>query len=168
CGEKFVVVSQKDLDPLEEFVIRQRKILVGDLIRVDMSSQYFEERMAMVRDLRYVARSTTTTDDGARVFILRNLNRGQTTNRNRNLLPQIKFGGGLEVVAFQELRIYVRSAVDVRRPIFLRIQAFSPDNGVRLWSSGQLRFQDRKRLTLVGELQWDERSERYRFRATVN
>ena len=165
--DAMITVSAKELEPIEEFVFKQNKVLAAPMIRVEMSTQYFEERVAVLRDFRYVSKQESVQPDGTRVLVLTNINEGQKTNIDPDLLPQISFGKGLQIRAYERLVLFVRPSRDKKRPIYLHVQAVGQNADVQMWSGGRLRFDGHRRLTLQAELIWDDGWERYRFRGNV-
>ena len=165
--DAMITVSAKELEPIEEFVFKQRKVLAAPLIRVEMSTQYFEERVAVLRDFRYVEKRESMLPDGTRTLVLTNINEGQKTNIDPSLLPQISFGQGLQIRAYERLVLFVRPSRDKNRPIYLHVQAVGHNADVQMWSGGKLRFDGHRRLSLQAELIWDEDWDRYRFRGNV-
>ena len=165
--DAMITVSAKELEPIEEFVFKQAKVLAAPMIRVEMSTQYFEERVAILRDFRYVEKRESMLPDGTRTLVLTNINEGQKTNIDPNLLPQISFGKGLQIRAYERLVLFVRPSHDRKRPIYLHVQAVGNNADVQMWSGGKLRFEGHRRLTLQAELVWDDDWERYRFRGNV-
>jgi len=165
--DALITVSAKELEPLESFIFKQPKMLAAPMIRVEMSTQYFEERVAILRDFRYVEKRESFLPDGTRTLVLTNINHAQKTNIDPNLLPQVSFGRGLQIRAFEQLVLFVRPSHDKKRPIYILVQAVGPNADVRMWSGGKLRFDGRRRLSLQAELVWDEDWGRYRFRSNV-
>ena len=165
--DAMITVSAKELEPIEEFVFKQAKVLVAPMIRVEMSTQYFEERVAVLRDFRYVEKRESMLPDGTRTLVLTNINEGQKTNIDPSLLPQISFGQGLQIRAYERLVLFVRPSRDKNRPIYLHVQAVGHNADVQMWSGGKLRFDGHRRLSLQAELIWDEDWDRYRFRGNV-
>ena len=51
----FVQVSADDMLPLRRFVLETKRLIVAEMIRVDMSEQFFQEKMGVTRDVRFVA-----------------------------------------------------------------------------------------------------------------
>ena len=165
--DAMITVSAKELEPIEEFVFKQRKLLAAPMIRVEMSTQYFEERVAVLRDFRYVEKRESMQPDGTRTLVLTNINEGQKTNIDPSLLPQISFGQGLQIRAYERLVLFVRPSRNKNRPIYLHVQAVGHNADVQMWSGGKLRFDGHRRLSLQAELIWDEEWDRYRFRGNV-
>jgi len=157
--EEAIHVPDGDLDPMRRFVLDTRRLLVADMIRVEMTTQYFEAKMGLTRTYLYVDKKVRKSKDGARVIILRNIN-PQTSNVDPDLLPRLTFGQGLECRAYNELRIYLRRAADKDNPLYIRIKAFTPDGDSKMWVTGRLEY-EQPEINLRSELVWNEDRERY-------
>ena len=164
--EDAIHVPDDDLDPMRRFVLDTRRLIVADMIRVEMSTQYFEAKMGLTRTYNYVAKKERKSKDGARVIILKNIS-GQTSNIDPDLLPRLRFGQGLECRAYNELRIYLRRSFDRDNPLYIRIKAFTPDGDSKMWVTGRLEYEQPK-INLRSELLWDEDRERYVHTAGID
>ena len=154
-------ISNDDLEPLQTFLLETRRLLVGDFVRVRCSRQFFQERMGLTRDFRYVERRNWTTEDGVVVVSLKNVEPEQGTNFDPDLLPRITFGNGLELRAFREIRIQFVSRVTREVPIFLDVEARGVSESARMWVGGRLEY-EQPRIVIRTQLTWDEKFERYR------
>ena len=159
-----VTIPADDLEPMNRFLLETRRLLFADFVRVEVTPQYFEERMGFTRDVRFVSRKQWT-EGSTRVIELRNES-PQETNIDPDLLPRIKFGDGLEVRAHRVLRIYLRPPESKERPLCLRIEARCEPGDAKLWTGGRLEHEQPK-ITIRSELIWSEPRQRYSHRASV-
>ncbi|MEE8105640.1 MAG: hypothetical protein V3T86_08920 [Planctomycetota bacterium] len=163
--EEQIFISESDLEPLNSFILETRRLIVADYIRIDMSVHYFEERIGLTRDFRYVTRKKATSRDGARVIILKNTNSDQVTNIDPALLPRVTFDDGLEVRAYDELRIYLRATKTRQKPVFLTITATSTRES-KMWVYNRLEA-ERPRISLSASLNWNESKEKYSLQSSI-
>lgn len=162
-----VIIPGDDLEPIHTFLMETRRILAAEFIRVEMTAQFFEERMNLTRDVRYVERTNTTDKEGTRVIRLRNINTEQVTNVDPDLLPRATFGNGLELRAFREIRIYIRPARDREHPICLDIIGRSDTGSAKLWIAGRLDL-EQPSIRIRSELLWSEDKEHYVAAQTIS
>lgn len=161
-----ITIPPDALEPMNDFVMNTRRIVAAEFVRIEISAQYFEERMGTTRDFRYVDRTVSTLADGTRVVRLLNRNDEQLTNVDPELLPRVFFGQGLELRAYREIRIYLRDSRKRERPLFLDVQCRSASENVRVWVNGRLEYEQPK-VFLRSELLWNEDKERYVHKAGV-
>jgi len=159
-----IEISADELEPMESFLSQTRRVVVAQLVRVEMTPQFFESRMGFTRDLRYVRRTQTDLPDGSRMIEFTNINAGQETNHDGDLLPRLYFGAGLEVRAIHTLRLYLRSPKDRLRPLFLEIVAKNSSGNAKLWVAGRLET-EQPTIRVRSELLWSEEKERYVHKA---
>jgi len=162
-----VTITADELEPMVNFVMETRRLLVADFVRVEVSQQFFEKQMGYTRDPQTVLREPVQVEsDGTRVVVLRNILQ-QTTNMDPDKLPRVYFGsGGLEIRAYREIRIYLRPPNDKERPLFLRVDARSDPGDARMWVSGRLQY-EKPSLQLDSSLIWSEDKERYLHKGSV-
>jgi hypothetical protein len=159
-----ITIPADDLEPMNRFLLETRRLLFADFVRVEVTPQYFEERMGFTRDVRFVSRKQWT-EGTTRIIEFRN-DSPQETNVDPDLLPRIKFGDGLEVRAFRVLRVYLRPPEGKERPLALRIEAKGEPGDAKLWTGGRLEHEQPK-ITIRSELIWSEERQRYSHRASV-
>lgn len=156
-----VTISADELRPVASFVLETNRLLVAEFIRVEMTPQFFEEKMGFTRDPRYVDRRQWRDKQGNRIIELRNANREQKTNIDPSLLPRVYFGGsGLELRAYDTIRIVMTNPKTRGRPLFICIKAKNSLGDAKLWVSGRLQ-QERPSLSIRLDLIWSEDKERY-------
>jgi len=165
--EGSVSITPDELKPLREFVITTNRVVVAEFVRIEMSRQFFEQQMGFSRDPLSVARSPVTVlKDGTRTVTLKNLNTEQQSNIDPGKLPRVYFGeAGLEVRAYREIRIYMRTKVDKERPLFISVQAKNATGDAKLWVSGRLQHK-KPSLRVDSALLWSEQKERYVHKAS--
>ncbi|MGQ0612304.1 MAG: hypothetical protein ACT4PV_00940 [Planctomycetaceae bacterium] len=156
-----ITISNDDLEPLHTFMLETRRLIVGDFVRIRLSRQYFQERMGLTRDFRYVEKKSWSEEDGSTVVSLKNIATDQATNIDPDLLPRIYFGSGLEVRAYREIRIIFVNKVTRAVPIFIDMEARAADGNARMWVGGRLEY-EQARIVIRTQLTWDEKFERYR------
>ncbi len=159
-----IEISADELEPMETFLSQTRRVVVAQLVRVEMTPQFFESRMGFTRDLRYVSRKQWDLPDGSRVIEFTNINDGQVTNQDGDLLPRIYFGTGLEVRAIHTLRVYLRRPKDRMRPLYLDIVAKNGSGDAKLWVAGRLET-EQPTIRVRSELLWSKEKERYVHKA---
>ena len=164
--EDAIHVPDDDLTPMRRFVLDTRRLIVADLILINMSSQYFEAKMGLTRTYNYVDKKERKSKDGARVIILKNIS-DQATNIDPDLLPRVTFGQGLECRAYNELRIYLRRSVDKDNPLYIRIKAYTPDGDSKMWVTGRLEY-EQPEINLRSELVWNDVRDRYVHSASLD
>lgn len=160
-----IFLSESDLEPLNQFILGTRRLIVADYVRVDMSVHYFEAHLGLTRDFRYVERQRAESKDGARVIILKNKNTDQITNIDPALLPRVTFDEGLEVRAYNELRIYLRRTKTKDKPVFLTVTARSAGDS-KMWVYNRLEV-ERPRISLNASLNWNEAKEKYSLQSGI-
>ncbi len=156
-----ITISNDDLEPLNTFMLETRRLVVGDFVRIRLSRQYFQERMGLTRDFRYVEKKSWTEEDGTIVVSLKSIATDQATNIDPDLLPRIYFGSGLEIRAYREIRIIFVNRVTREVPIFIDMEARAADGNARMWVGGRLEY-EQPRIVIRTQLTWDEKFERYR------
>ena len=164
-GEE-VTISADELEPIGTFFLETRRVLAAEFIRIEMTPQFFEEKMGFTRDMRYVERRNHTLKDGTRVIELINANTGQVTNIDPDLLPRIYFGTGFEARAYNRMVIFLRSPKSRERPLFIEVKGKNSSGDAQLWVSGRLQH-ERPTLTIRSELLWSEDKERYKHRSSI-
>lgn len=158
-GEQ-VTIPGRDMEPVARFVLETRRLLVAEFVRIEMTPQFFEQKMGVTRDPRFVDRRTWREEDGTRVIEIKNINKEQETNIDPDLLPRVYFGSGLEVRAYNTIRIYLRSPKTRERPLFLNIMGKNSNGDAKLWVSGRLQL-ERPEITIAIDLLWSEGREHY-------
>jgi hypothetical protein len=159
-------IPAKDLEPAAEFVMRTKRMLVAEFVRVDMSAQLYESQLGLSRDIEYVERTNSTLADGTVVVSLKRKPTDQKTNFDPDRLPRLYFGTGFEARAYNEMRIYIKRRVEKDRPIYLRVSGVSQDSDSKLWIAGRLEKQKPK-ITVESSLIYSETFERYKHRSAV-
>ena len=162
-----VHIPADDIEPLATFFLQTRRILVAEFVRVEMTPQFFEDKMGTTRDPRFVERKQWRDKDGNRIIEIRNVNTAQRTNIDPDLLPRLYFGTGFETRAYNTIRIILKNPKSRERPLYCHIVAKSAGvNDAKLWVGGRLQ-QQRPTITLHSELLWDEGFEHYRHRSHI-
>ena len=158
-GEE-VTISADELEPVSRFFLETNRLLVAEFIRIEMTPQFFEEKMGFTRDPRYVDRKQWRDADGNRIIELRNANRAQKSNIDPNLLPRVYFGSGLELRAYDTIRIVMKSPKTRKRPLYMSIKGKNAIGDAKLWVSNRLQ-QERPTLSIEMALLWSDDKERY-------
>lgn len=163
-----VTIKPDEIEPMANFVLETRRLLVADGIKIECSSQFFEQQMGYTRDPALVIRTPVEVlPDGSRVVTLKSIH-GQETNFNPDTLPRVYFGNsGLEIRAYKEIRIFLRKPKDRDRPLFITIDARSDPGEARLWVSGRL-AQQKPRIVMSSALLWSEEKERYVHKSAID
>lgn len=163
-----VTIKPDELEPMANFVLETRRLLVADAVKIECSSQFFEQQMGYTRDPNLVIRTPVEIlPDGSRVVTLKSIH-GQETNVDPDTLPRVYFGsGGLEIRAYKEIRIYLRKPRDRDRPLFLSVDARSDPGAVKLWVGGRLQ-EEKPRVVIKSALFWSEDKERYVHKSGVD
>jgi hypothetical protein len=163
-----VTITPDELEPMANFILRTRRVVAAEFVRLELSRQFFEEQMGYTRDPEYVSRSPVQIqEDGSRLIVLKNINTDQETNLDPDKLPRIYFGSnGLEVRAFREIRIYLRNPKKKERPLFLNLAAKNSVGDAKMWVSGRLQHKKRV-ITLNSALIWSEEKEEYVHRQSI-
>jgi len=161
-----VTIAAEDLEPLNNFILETRRLIVADFVAIDCSIQYFEEKMGLTRDFRFVERTRTVAKDGSVVVALKNTSLDQETNIDPALLPRVYFSNGLEVRAYREIRIVFRRKVTRQQPVFISIDARGAGGLAKMWVSGRLEY-EQQRIIVNSRLLWDDQFDRYRHHGTV-
>ena len=162
-----VVIPPGELEPMAMFLFDTKRVLVGEFVRVEASTQFFEEKMGFTRDLQFVERTQQVLPDGTRLIELKNINTDQLTNRDPDLLPRVYFDQGLEIRAYHTIRIYLRRPTDRKHPLWLKVDAKSNEGNTQMWVTGRLQY-DQPTVRLSSELIWNEERERYDHRSGVD
>ncbi|MHC4547152.1 MAG: hypothetical protein ACYTEZ_00105 [Planctomycetota bacterium] len=163
-----VTIKPDELEPMRNFVLLTRRVLVAEFVRIELSPQFFEEQMGYTRDPQYVYRSPVQVQkDGTRLVVLKTMATRQKTNFDPDKLPRVYFGGnGLEIRAYREIRIYLRNPSNKERPLFLNITAMNSVGDAKMWVGGRLQHQ-KPTLTLNSALIWSEEKEEFIHRSSV-
>ena len=163
-----VTIKPDEIEPMANFVLETRRLLVADGVKIECSSQFFEQQMGYTRDPNLVLRTPVEVlPDGSRVVVLKSVH-GQETNIDPDTLPRVYFGtSGLEIRAYKEIRIYLKKPRDRDRPLFISIDGRSDPGEAKLWVSGRLQ-QEKPRIVIKSELLWSEERERYVHKSAVD
>ena len=163
-----VTIKPDEIEPMANFVLETRRLLVADGVKIECSSQFFEQQMGYTRDPNLVLRTPVEVlPDGSRVVVLKSVH-GQETNIDPDTLPRVYFGNsGLEIRAYKEIRIYLKKPRDRDRPLFISIDGRSDPGEAKLWVSGRLQ-QEKPRIVIKSELLWSEERERYVHKSAVD
>jgi len=161
-----VTISGDDLEPVANFFFQTKRILVAEFIKVEMTPQFFEEKMGLTRDPRYVEKKMWTGKDGTRYIEIRNINTVQKTNLDPDLLPRIYFGEGFEARAYNTIIIMLKYPKTRERPLFLEVTAKNSTGDAKLWVGGRLQ-QQRPTIVVRSELIWHEGFEHYKHRSHI-
>jgi len=162
-----VVIPPDELEPMASFLFETKRVLAAEFVKIDASTQFFEEKMGFTRDLRFVERTQQVLPDGTRVIMLKNINTDQKTNRDPDLLPRVYFDQGLEIRAYHTIGIYLHRPTSRRRPLWLEVVAKSVEGNSQMWVSGRLQH-EQPTIRLSSELLWNEERERYDHRGGVD
>jgi len=163
-----VTIKPDEIEPMANFVLETRRLLVADGVKIECSSQFFEQQMGYTRDPNLVLRTPVELlPDGSRVVILKSVH-GQETNIDPDTLPRVYFGtSGLEIRAYKEIRIYLRKPRNRERPLFLTVDARSDPGEAKLWVGGRLQ-EEKPRILIESALLWSEDKERYVHKSAVD
>lgn len=163
-----VTIKPDEIEPMANFVLETRRLLVAENVKIECSSQFFEQQMGYTRDPAYVQRSKVEIQaDGSRLVRLQAVH-GQETNVDPDILPRVYFGNsGLEIRAYKEIHIYLRPPKDRDRPLFLSVDARNKYGDAQLYVSGRLQ-QEKPRIVIKSELLWSEEKERYIHKSAVD
>jgi hypothetical protein len=165
-----VTIKPDEIEPMANFVLETKRLLVADCVLVDMSTQFLEQQMGYTRDPQLVQRTPVQIlKDGSRLVVLKAMH-GQTSNIDPDTLPRINFGsGGLEIRAYKEIRIYMRPPTPQsrERPLFLTVKARSDPGDAKLWVSGRLQ-EEKPSIVLESALIWSADRERYVHKSGVD
>ncbi|MFI5404086.1 MAG: hypothetical protein ACHQ1G_14190 [Planctomycetota bacterium] len=166
--EADITIKPDEIEPMANFVLETQRLLVADFVKIQCSSQFFEQQMGYTRDPELVLRTPVEIlPDGSRVVTLKSIH-GQETNINPDTLPRVYFGSnGLQIRAYREIRIYMKQPKDREKPLFLRVDARSEVGEVKLWVSGRLQ-QEKPRILIESALFWSEEKERYIHKSAVD
>jgi len=158
--DEIITIPPEDLEPIATFVFDTRRIIAADYIRIELTSQFFESKMGSTRDLRFVERKHAVLKDGTRVILLRNRNKDQLTNIDPDLLPRVYFDQGLELRAYSDIVIHLKSSRTKNNPLYLDVTARSLDGDSKMWVGGRLEKQQPD-IHIRSQLLWNEDRERY-------
>jgi len=161
-----ITITADEMEPMVTFLMETRRLLVADFVRIEASRQYFEQKMGFTRDLRFVTRDVQTLEDGTKVMSLKNTNVEQHTNLDPDLLPRVYFGNGLEIRAFNEIRVYFKRSRSRERPLYIVIQGKNVAGDATMYVSGR-RQHEEPTLTIRSELVWSEDKERFLHRSAI-
>lgn len=157
---ELVTIPPDDLEPVVRFFLQTNRMLAAEFVRIEMTPQFFEDRMGFTRDPRYVERKSWRDRKGRRIIQIRNVNRTQKTNVDPDLLPRVYFGSGLEIRAYDTIRIIMTNPKTRERPVHIDIVAKNSTGDAKLWVSGRLQ-DERPTLRLSMALIWSEKRERW-------
>jgi hypothetical protein len=158
--DEAITIPAEDLEPIATFVFDTRRVIAADYIRIELTSQFFESKMGTTRDLRYVERKSAVMKDGTRVILLRNRNKDQLTNIDADLLPRVYFDQGLELRAYSDIIIKLKSARTKNNPLYIDVRARSTGGDTKMWVGGRLEKQQPD-LHIRSQLLWNDDRERY-------
>jgi len=163
-----ITIKPDELEPMASFILETRRLLVGDFVKVEMSTQFLEQQMGYTRDPQLVARTPVRVlEDGTRVVVLKAVH-GQTSNIDPDTLPRVYFGsGGLEIRAYREIHIYMRPPKDRERPLFLSVTAKSDPGESKLWVSGRLQL-EKPTIMMQSALLWSKDREEYVHKSGID
>jgi hypothetical protein len=163
-----ITIKPDELEPMANFVLETNRILVADFVRIQCSSQFFEQQMGFTRDPELVLRTPVEVlPDGSRVVTLKSIH-GQETNVDPDTLPRVYFGSsGLQIRAYREIRIYMKQPRDRDRPLFLTVEGKSDDRDAKLWVSGRLQT-EKPKILIESALLWSKEKERYIHKSAVD
>ncbi len=163
-----ITIRPDEIEPMANFVLETQRLLVADFVRIQCSSQFFEQQIGYTRDPELVLRTPVEIlPDGSRVVTLKSIH-GQESNINPDTLPRVYFGSnGLQIRAYREIRIYMRQPKDRQKPLFLRVDARSEIGEATLWVSGR-RQMEKPRILIESALLWSEEKERYIHKSAVD
>ena len=163
-----ITIKPDEIEPMANFVLETQRLLVADFVRIQCSSQFFEQQIGYTRDPELVLRTPVEfLPDGSRVVTLKCIH-GQETNINPDTLPRVYFGSsGLQIRAYREIRIYMKQPKDRNKPLFLRVDARSEVGEATLWVSGR-RQMEKPRILIESALLWSEEKERYIHKSAVD
>ena len=164
-SDEQIYISESDLEPLNRFILETPRLIAADYVRIDMTVHYFESHLGLTRDMRFVDRKGARSKDGARVIILKNKNTEQVTNIDPDLIPRATFGEGLELRAYNEMRIYLHPTKTKNKPVHLTVTARSGADS-KLWVYKRLEI-ERPRITLNASLNWNEDREKYSLQSGI-
>lgn len=168
-----VHITADELEPIGRFVTETRRVLVAEFVRLEISQQFFYQRMGITRDQQSVVRKTIRLDKqvgrypaGTTRIELTNVS-DQGANLNPAYLPMVTFGpSGLEIRAIRTLLIYVVPVMEKKRPLFIDVTAKMSSGNARLWTGGRL-TDEKPEIEIRSELIWSEEMEEYKHVASV-
>ena len=170
-GEE-VHITADELEPMAMFVLETKRLLVAEFVRVEVSEQFFKERMGLTRDMQSIMRKTVRYDRpmgrlpaGTTRIEMTNVS-DQKSNLNPDYLPRVYFGSGLEVRAFRKLVIYLVPVRDRKRPLFIDVVGRMSNGDAQLWTSGRL-TDERPEIHIGAALIWSEDKEEYKHTASI-
>lgn len=163
-----ITIKPDEMEPMANFVLETQRLLFADAVRIECSSQFFEQQMGYTRDPDLVLRTPVQVlPDGSRVVVLKSIH-GQETNVDPDRLPRVYFGSsGLEIRAYREIHICLKKPKDRDRPLFLTVDARSNPGEAMLWVSGRLQ-QEKPRIVIESALLWSKEKERYVHKSAVD
>lgn len=171
-GEE-VHITADELEPMAMFVLETKRVLVAEFVRLEVSEQFFKERMGLTRDQQSVMKKSVRFDRpvgkfpaGTTRIELTNVS-DQRSNLNPEYLPRAYFGaGGLEVRAYRKLVIYLVPVRDRERPLFIDVVGRMSNGDAKLWTSGRL-TDERPEIHIGATLIWSEDKEEYKHTASI-
>ncbi len=163
-----ITIKPDEIEPMANFVLETQRLLVADFVKIQCSSQFFEQQIGYTRDPEVVLRTPVEIlPDGSRVVTLKSIH-GQESNINPDTLPRVYFGSsGLQIRAYREIRIYMKQPKDRDKPLFLRVDARSEVGEATLWVSGR-RQMEKPRILIESALLWSAEKERYIHKSAVD
>jgi hypothetical protein len=163
-----ITIKPDELEPMVNFVLETRRVLVAEFVKIEVSAQFFEQQMGYTRDPNLVLRSPVQLlPDCSRHISLKSVH-GQTTNIDPDTLPRVYFGNsGLEIRAYREIRLSLKPPKDRERPLFLTVDARSEDKECMLYVGGRLQEQ-KPRIVIQSALLWSKDKERYVHKSGVD
>jgi hypothetical protein len=164
-GEE-VTIPADDLEPMTRFVLSNRRLMVAEYVRIEVTPQFFEQRMGFTRDPRYVERTSWRDDEGRRIVQIKNANSVQKTNIDPDMLPRVYFGNGLELRAYKVIRIIFVNPKNRQRPLYIHVEGKNATGDAKVWVSGRLQHKG-PTVKIQSELLWSEKRERYVMKSHV-
>ena len=163
-----ITIKPDEIEPMANFVLETQRLLVADMVRIECTSQFFEQQMGYTRDPSLVLRTKVEVlPDGSRLVKLKSVH-GQTENIDPNILPRVYFGSsGLEIRAYQEIQIFLKAPKDHDRPLYINVDGRSDPGESKLWVGGRLQ-QEKPRILIKSELLWSKEKERYVHKSAVD
>lgn len=116
-----VFLSDQDLAPLDRFIsARNAQWIVGDVVNVTASREYFAQNLTVNATLGTVKRKDTTRPEATTVELLY---LGAPGTASITTSPRILIGTGLTIMARKKLVLRLVKTVDVHVPVTLRVVA---------------------------------------------
>jgi hypothetical protein len=115
-----VVVPQQCLEQLGDFVNRKQLVL-ADRVVIDATSKPFFGSVTVTVDPQVVEK-TEAVDAPNRLNLIRLRNISDQTNLE-SVLPKIRVGDGLEIVATKEILLRFHNRISSSRPLYFQLRA---------------------------------------------